>query len=115
MKKYYSEDSERLRFIKGYLSRLSNSNREKKGDIEHYIQEFDNISENLVYRGVLTDTKRSDMFLKELLLYLIKKIIKRFLDKDTIDKEETVLYNEAFKFIRHYLKSERAIKKINLR
>lgn len=115
MKKYYSEDSKRLRFIKGYLSRLSNSNRKKKGDIERYIQEFDNISENLVYRGVLIDAERLDIFLKGLLLYLVKKIIKRFLDEDTMDEEETVLYDEAFKFIRHYLKSERAIKKMNLR
>ncbi|KAJ5583083.1 hypothetical protein N7535_001703 [Penicillium sp. DV-2018c] len=92
---FYDGDSDQLRYTQQYLDSLSRVHRDIDGDNRDYLDEFNEISGELVQRGELGDCDRADMLIRGLPEKWKLKIAKYRSAKD-FPRHRRITYAEAY-------------------
>lgn len=108
--RYYDDDSEQQRYTWEYLQRLSQIERTMEDDIQTYLDEFEEISDELTKRGDLEDVYRAELLIRGLPEDLQRKVILH-LTKKGLTKSCRNAYDEAFTFAESEIRGKAALRR----
>ncbi|KAJ5542322.1 hypothetical protein N7535_004742 [Penicillium sp. DV-2018c] len=98
---FYDGDSDQQRYTRQYLEGLVRVRRDIEGNNRGYLNEFDDVSGELVQRGELEDCDRADLFFRGLPDKWKVKIIKHHSAKD-LPRQRRITYSEAYRQVNKY-------------
>lgn len=106
--RYYDDDSEQQRYTWEYLQRLSQIERTMEDDIQTYLDEFEEISDELTKRGDLENVYRAELLIRGLPEDLQRKVILHLTKNMTKSCENA--YGEAFTFAETRIRGQAAMR-----
>ncbi|KAJ5543607.1 hypothetical protein N7461_009610 [Penicillium sp. DV-2018c] len=102
---FYDDDSDQQRYTRQYLEGFVRVRRDTESDNRGYLNEFDDVSGELVQRGELGDCDRADLFFRGLPDKWKVKIIKHHSAKD-LPRQRRITYSEAYRQVNKYLREQ---------